>query len=312
MRCPPVRGGVVLAAGLLAVWLAGCSGSAPMPVGSGVTTTAAPTPTPTVPVPSTTAHPVTTARPPGLAPPRGWTPRGRRVDGSAAVYVAARDGLRVAWFDTTRLRMRLIGGTLDPGGPGDVAPAQRRSLVAAFNSGFKFSAGAGGYYVGRRTYARLLPGAASLVILPDGRVAIGPWGETVGWSLHPIAVRQNLRMLVDHGRPTAAVYAEPYQAWGATLGGGIDVWRSAVGVSAHGALLFAAGPTTPLGLAQAMVAAGAVRAMELDINPEWVLLGVYVNQGHGIVGLKVFGSSETYGSRYLYPWTRDFFALFAR
>ncbi|MEP6624604.1 MAG: hypothetical protein ABJC79_09180, partial [Acidimicrobiia bacterium] len=59
--------------------------------------------------------------------------------------------------------------------------------------------------------------------------------------------------------------------------------------------------------------AGAVRAMELDINSEWV--SAYVYQGTtpaDINGVKLLGSIQRPANRYLQSGTRDFFALFAR
>jgi hypothetical protein len=94
-----------------------------------------------------------------------------------------------------------------------------------------------------------------------------------------VAVRQNLVPLVAGGRPTALAASPDWQAWGNTCGAfscaasvpGIELqWRSALGVTADGALVYAVGPALdPLQLAQLLVRAGAVRAMELDINPGW-------------------------------------------
>jgi len=58
--------------------------------------------------------------------------------------------------------------------------------------------------------------------------------------------------------------------WGATLGGGAYVARSAVGEDAGGDLLYAGSASAvPEDLAVALARHGARIAMELDINPEW-------------------------------------------
>ena len=47
-------------------------------------------------------------------------------------------------------------------------------------------------------------------------------------------------------------------------------WRSGLGVTADGALVYVVGPVlNPLQLADLLVRAGAVRGMQLDINPSW-------------------------------------------
>jgi Tetratricopeptide repeat len=57
-------------------------------------------------------------------------------------------------------------------------------------------------------------------------------------------------------------------AWGATLGGGDLTARSAVCIDARGNILYADSMSAlPSDLANALVSAGAVTAMELDINP---------------------------------------------
>jgi hypothetical protein len=53
-------------------------------------------------------------------------------------------------------------------------------------------------------------------------------------------------------------------------------WRSGLGITADGALVYAAGPALdPLQLAQLLVRAGAVRAMQLDIKPNWPVFVTY-------------------------------------
>ncbi|MBV9716904.1 MAG: hypothetical protein JOZ64_16130, partial [Solirubrobacterales bacterium] len=68
--------------------------------------------------------------------------------------------------------------------------------------------------------------------------------------------------------------------WGATLGNAVRVWHSGVGLDARGNLLYgAADDQTAASLAEILQRAGAVRAMELDINSEWVTFNFFTAFG---------------------------------
>ena len=55
-------------------------------------------------------------------------------------------------------------------------------------------------------------------------------------------------------------------------------------MTAAGDLVYVGGPDLdPASLARLLIAAGAVRAMELDINPEWVSFATFAHAG-GVVG----------------------------
>src|SRR5205085_14449 len=80
-----------------------------------------------------------------------------------------------------------------------------------------------------------------------------------------LSARQNLPLIVDHGRPNPNLDNGP--AWGVAVGGSVMVWRSGLGVDRRGNLIYAAAPDqTVRGLARILIHGGAVRAMELDIN----------------------------------------------
>ena len=69
-------------------------------------------------------------------------------------------------------------------------------------------------------------------------------------------------------------------------------------------------------LAKTLQNAGAVRAMELDINTDWVSAYTYVNENAAdpnspVIGIKLGGDMARDGYRYLQPGERDFFAFFA-
>ncbi|HEY2270768.1 MAG TPA: hypothetical protein VGI96_49690 [Streptosporangiaceae bacterium] len=208
----------------------------------------------------------------------------------------------------------LHDGSEDPGlaagrvtaGPA-VHGAERRRLLAAFNGGFKLSAGAGGYEQEGHVAARLRRGLTSLVIDRSGRARIGVWGHGVpvpGESVY--SVRQNLTPLVLNGKPAPA--AADWSVWGATLGGGELVARSALGQDASGDLEYAASMSaSPADLAVALSRAGARVAMELDINPEWVQLDVARRPG-GPLRAGIGGQARP-ANQFLEGWARDFIAV---
>jgi len=213
------------------------------------------------------------------------------------------------------VRYRLHSGSLDPGsaalsvvraGP-TIGVPERRRLLAAFNGGFKLSAGAGGYEQEGHVISPLRPGLASLVIDRSGAARIGVWGSGLP---HPgesvFSVRQNLWLLVRNAHVSHA--AADWAVWGATLGGGEYVARSALGENAAGQLIYAGSMSaSPADLAAALVHAGARTAMELDINPEWVQLDVGWPSGHGLRAA-IPGQARP-ASQYLVGWTRDFITV---
>jgi hypothetical protein len=238
-----------------------------------------------------------------------------------AVYVTIvhHGGLPVgiAWMDTSRLRFALYAGTSQPAGSwpddGSVPRPLWGSLVAAMNSGFRLNQSMGGWYLDGVTAVPLVTGAASLVIYRDGSATVGAWGRDVTYVPSVVAVRQNLAMLVEAGVPTSAVdNPHPKQVWGPPFHNNVFTWRSALGVDGAGHLLYAAGPGLhPKTLAAAMVAAGARRAMELDINPLWENFDTFTGTGATMEGQKLLSTMSFASDHFLHPYWRDFIAAFA-
>jgi len=152
-------------------------------------------------------------------------------------------------------------------------------------------------------------GQASLVIDASGSARIGVWGSSVPATGEQVAsVRQNLPPLVVGGLPSPPV--GDIAAWGATLGGGSAVARSSLAEDGAGNLLYAASMNAlPVDLADALVGEGAVTAMELDINPEWVQLAWAATPGgslaSGVPGQNRPADQDQVG------WTRDFVTVLA-
>ena len=126
------------------------------------------------------------------------------------------------------------------------------------------------------------------------------------------AVRQNLNLLIDHGAPAPDLGSN--WVWGGTLGNEVYVWRSAVGINARGDLIYGGGPGLSVGsLAAVLQRAGAVSAMELDINSYWVSAMTYTSGGNGApVPRKLLDSMSKPAGIYLESQTRDFIELDAK
>src|SRR5205807_5606172 len=119
----------------------------------------------------------------------------------------------------------------------------------------------------------------------NGALNIGAWNRDVVLTPDVEAVLQNLTLLVDAGQVDPAISHNDTRAWGATLKGKIAVARSGIGVTADGALIYVAGPAlTAKTLAESLQRAGAVRAMALDLNPEWVTINFYGHPDHANPG----------------------------
>jgi len=275
---------------------------------------------------------------PGTTAFRGlgiWQPAGRLVGGEAAVYttllVPPGDTKRagIAWMDTSLLSARLYSGSLSPGGgpykyTAPVASAAASSLVSAFNGGFQMKDAHGGYYTEGRMVRPLVRGAASLVIYADGAVTVGSWGSDVTMTPSVVAVRQNLFPLVVNGQPSARATTRTWRVWGGTcpcgprLHGSEQQWRSGLGVTADGALVYVVGPVlTPVQVADLLVRAGAVRGMELDINPSWPVFASFKPATAGGLAAPANGVRLTSTSRgpatFFDPrYNRDFVTMSAR
>jgi hypothetical protein len=222
----------------------------------------------------------------------------------------------VAWINRTRTSVQLYPGMQEPAvplpsrGPEEVPMSLRSGLVATFNSGFKLSDSGGGFAWGGHTYAPLQNGLGTIVRYTDGSVNVIRWASGPHAPANVVYARQNLPLIVSGGRPNPAL--NDSAQWGATLGNAALVWRSAVGVDRHGNLIYAAGPDQGLfSLASTMIHAGAVRAMELDINTYWTSFITYRNPGAGDPA-NLLVSMDRSPLRYLSPDDRDFFAVYVR
>jgi hypothetical protein len=256
-----------------------------------------------------------------------WKPSGRKLRGwpvSEVTFVRPVPGVSatVVWMDPLLAKFTLFAGTSDPGGSGwkhsGMVPLKLHSALAAtFNSGFKVRDSKGGFYAYGKSAAPLRKGAASVVIFKDGTATVGAWGSGIlKMSSNIAAVRQTLSLMVSKGRILRTVFL-PYLHWGVTIAGhGAAVWRTGIGVTKSGAIVFVGGDgLTPVTLARTLQRAGCVRAMQLDINPEWPALNLYTTAPRTPLRISPHKILPTFSlpTRFIAsPDSRDFFAVFVR
>jgi hypothetical protein len=327
-----MRAGVtVLVTGALAATLAACGGSRQQQS----TTVALQSATPPATATTSAAAAAVTAPPPPPKPPppsypqllqgalgtglTGFVPVVRWRGQTAAWIARSSSGVTLMSFNQRLLTLRLHSGTVDAGtlgwryGP-SVGGAELGHLVAAFNGGFKLSTGSGGFEAYGHVGAPLQNGIGSVVTYSDGSTDIGGWHQGVpAPGKHVVSVRQNLALLIDHG--TAASTVDCASCWGATLGGVSAPARSALGVTASGRLIYAGGEgLTVSDLANALLGAHVDRAVELDINPEWVAAYLYGHRGGAgpPAPVPIVPGQPGVPGQFLAPYSRDFFTLVAR
>lgn len=278
-----------------------------------------------------TPSPIKSFASPALPGEGEWSPIGRPVNGIPAVYETTLrpDAIHtsyvvgVAWMDTKLLQATLYSGSSIPGGgpypnTAPVKPQAARTLVTAFNAGFLMSNAQGGYYTDQKVVMPLRAGAASFVVYKNGTSDIVAWPSERGVPSNVSSVRQNLDLLVQNGHEVAGLQANDTSKWGFTLGNAVYVWRSGLGVTADGALVYVGGPGLNItDLADLLVRAGAVRAMELDINTDWVNFSSYrpftstglATASNGALLLPgMTGSTSRYFESW---WARDFITMSA-
>ena len=159
----------------------------------------------------------------------------------------------------------------------------------------------------------LKSGLASIVTYTDGITNIGAWHDGVP-STHKtvFSVLQNQHLLVDRAIVAANVSTCVLACWGGTIKDLTVVARSGLGITANGQLVWAAGEQlSPASLATALINAGAVRAIELDINPYWVAGYLYTPHAGGPTAVPVVPGQRGIIGQLLAPNNRDFLAVVA-
>ena len=241
-----------------------------------------------------------------------------QVRGHPAVWLAQRSGVTLMRFDQSLLHLTLHAGSSDGGTVGwtygdQITPREIHRVIAAFNGGFKLTYSDVGFMSGGHTAVALKQGLASIVTYTDGSTNIGAWNAGVP-SAHKtvFSVLQNQQLLVDHGVAAASASGCILACWGGTVGGRTAVARSGLGITTSGQLVWAAGEhLLPAELAAALIGAGAVRAIELDINPDWVAGYLYIHHPGGPSPVPVVPGQLGIAGKLLEPYSRDFLTIVA-
>ena len=268
--------------------------------------------------------PIRPVFPQPLAGEGTWNPTGPSVNGGLPVLVTTyrpeldypRQVAYVAWFDATRTQLAYYPGRYEPPhaavrGPMMVPDSQRWRLLATFNGGFTYVDGHNGSTDNGRVNEPLKDGNATLVSYRDGHVDIVNWTGGPNAGPEVACARQSLAPIVWDGVVNPALNDNPNSPqWGYSLGGRTRVWRTGVGIDARGNLIYvAADGQTVITLAKMLQHVGAVRAMELDINPEWHTLVTYTHNPD-LVPTLVGPNPMQSPHRYLVRDDRDFFAIY--
>lgn len=222
------------------------------------------------------------------------------------------------WMNQKSLSFTLHPGYQQPGGtwktPDTIPADQRANLVATWNGGFKVKPddALAGFYMDGKSAVPLVNGKAAEVFYTDGSIKIGQWGrdETMGPSIQ--AVRQNLSLLVDKGQLTVGPGDGSSAQWGYTIKNSYFIARSGVGMTAKGDIVYVSGKFLSVyTLAKLLQAAGAVNAMELDINPDWVSFMSYGGDPANPTITKLWDFTQP-KDRYFQPSDRDFVSVSKR
>jgi hypothetical protein len=255
-----------------------------------------------------------------------WHRTGPLVDGRPPVLVTSyRPSTEyptivayVLWIDHTRTDLAYYPGRYEPPnavdrGPMMVPVDQRNRLLATFNGGFTHVDTDNGSAVDGHTNEPLIAGNATLVGYRNGRVNIVKWTGSPDAPANVAWARQSLTPILWNGKLNPELNTDPNSVqWGYTLGGVTFTPRTAVGVDAHGNVMFVvASEATVISLAEILQHIGAVRGMEYDINPEWHTMITYSHQ-HGLGPTMVEPQPNQSPDRYLTPDDRDFMAVFTR
>lgn len=184
-------------------------------------------------------------------------------------------------------------------------------VVAVFNGAFKVVAHAGGSMVDGVTLSPMLRGKMTLAIDAAGHWKMGLWAPGFpGSSFHAIAYRQNLLPMIANGNLTQVAQSSNEFIWGDPLNEQPLEPRSALGIDKRGNLVYVAtmSHVAPETIARALLSAGAVEGMELDINPYWPIVGASFGALHAPGAYPVqIPYAEHNPNIYNTGWERDFF-----
>jgi len=187
-------------------------------------------------------------------------------------------------------------------------------LVAIFNGGFKPRHGQFGIWVNGVSLIPMRETLGTLGIYADGRVRIGQWDTEITPDPDLVAARQNGLLIIQRGEVNPRLTLDDVREWGYIVKNNTPTWRSGVGLSAEGdTLYYAAGPSLTLpALAEALRAAGAAQAIQLDVNQASVYYGAVQKIGSKLRFIPAFETMPVPEDLSQYRFARDFFYVTGR
>lgn len=261
--------------------------------------------------------------PPPRRPPASdipWTPYVHPDGTASGIYTAQifpnntlpEEPVYLAWIDHEMVQPRWVPGVTEPEGDpagkldrsGKVPARDQEKLVAAFNGGYLSKHGNFGAKFDGTTVIPLREGLATGAIKRDGTFLLGAYGRDIDpKDKDVITARQNLRLIVDGGQVPKDIQRRAHGAIRPTisendpLAGDLKAhtWRSGLGITKDGDLLFAAGDFLDGAmLADSLQWAGAERAMQLDVNAPYFCVFVFFEpDGQGNLSPLVLGPKMT-------------------
>jgi hypothetical protein len=157
-------------------------------------------------------------------------------------------------------------------------------------------------------------GFATVAMYRDGRVRIGAWGTDIVAEPDLVAWRQNGPLVIAHGQITPQTNDTTSRDWGIILNNVTAVWRSGLGISADGRVLYyiAGNSLTLPALVHTLAATGAAAALQLDINIGMVHFDALQSTPAGLTPVPLFDAMKTQSdNRFLVGDKRDYFYVTA-
>lgn len=181
-------------------------------------------------------------------------------------------------IDGSKVELHLMAGTHEPQSkkvpqerrPGKITASHHDQLLAVFNGGFMQKHGNFGMRIGTDTYVEPQEKLCTVAAYPDGAIRIRSWSALADSEPEMRFYRQTPPCLIERGmlHERLPQHDASRSAWGGAADGKQEVRRTALGLDRTGQiLLFGYGDwISSTRLAQAMKAAGAYDAAQLDIN----------------------------------------------
>jgi hypothetical protein len=231
----------------------------------------------------------------------------------------------IAAIDLARVAVHLVPGTEDlewaklpvTDSSGLVPAADRERLLAVMNGGFQPKHGRWGLVAEGTVVTPPRETGCTLALFRDGTVRLGSWSGMARDREAMTSVRQTPPCLVEDGALHPSLLRGEDKAWAGHNADLATRRRSAVGLDATRSVLFygIGEEADPRHLGEALRAAGATAAAELDINWYWTRFLLFGTDDKGTLRVtstlvpKMEHLAQGYVSR---PSTRDFFYLAAK